>query len=296
MNRPSILIADNRSEFAGQARQYLERNGYSVVETATVESARETLQSGTADLAVIDVRMSNDDDPDDWSGIEVARDTAPEIPKIVLTAYPTVRAVREALSPALRKVPPAVDFLSKQQGLPALLAAVRGALDPDAVCRRGRLLAAMDSPNTLALSEAPARFGSEESINRVRRLLESDRSELSVPREAARKRAHQLNHYANIAAWIAIALIVVALCLLAMGRLTGSVASLLATLAISAVKQLFDGRAREAQRSADQGAERVARLNWIHEMIEITTQMDPKSRERSLERILEFMLTGSRNL
>jgi len=118
----------------------------------------------------------NDEDPEDWSGLEIARDTAPDVPKIVLTAYPGVRAVREALSPALRDVPPAVDFLSKTQGLPALLAGIRLALDPGSAASRKRLLATMESPNVLELSEATERLGVDDSIRRIRALLEADRS------------------------------------------------------------------------------------------------------------------------
>src|ERR1700677_3404259 len=141
MERQCILVADNHAGFVGQVRQYLERNGFLTFGAETPKAAREALRTHRVDLAILDLRMVNDEDPDDWSGIEIARDIAPMVPKIVLTAYPCVRAVREALSPALRDVPAAVDFLSKKQGLPMLLEAVRVALDPGASESRKRLLA-----------------------------------------------------------------------------------------------------------------------------------------------------------
>jgi hypothetical protein len=240
--------------------------------------------------------MVNDEDPDDWSGIEIARDTAPDVPKIVLTAYPGVRAVREALSPALRDVPPAVAFLSKKQGLPSVLEAIRVALDPGIAASRMRLLAAMESPNVLALSEATERLGVDDSMERIRSLLEVERADLSVSREAAERRASQQSLYVNIAAWIAVGLIVVALVLLARGEMAGTTASLAATLAVSAVKRLFEGRAREAQKAAQDGLRRVVRLNWVHQMIEIAGQLDGPRRGNGLERILDFMLSDGKDL
>ncbi len=295
MNRPKILVADNKVAFLNQIRQYLERNGYSTTGADNPQAARDALKNRKFDAAVLDMRMVNEEDPEDWTGLEIACDTAPDVPKIILTAYPSVRAVREALSPALREVPAAVNFLSKKEGFPAVAEAIDVAIDPIAVSSRKRLLASLEARNVFALSEAADRFGGDELVKRIRELLEADRLELARVTQTAEERAKRLNLYVDLSAWMAIGLIVVALLLMLKGRLAATTASLLATLSVSAVKKLFEGRAREAQKVAQHGFQRVVRLNWVHQMIEVAAQLNPSKCESWLERILEFMLSDGKD-
>ena len=87
MKRPCILVADNLEEYVGQVRQYLERHGYSTSGTSTAEETRAVFRKDPVDLALIDVRMVEEGDKNDRSGLEIASNCAPEVPKIILTAY-----------------------------------------------------------------------------------------------------------------------------------------------------------------------------------------------------------------
>jgi CheY-like chemotaxis protein len=123
-----ILIADNSQDFLHIRSQFLEREGFTVLKAQCPEETRAVLERGRVELAIIDIRLINDDDERDFSGLNLAKRLAPDVPKIILTRYPTPEAVREALAPQLKGLPAAVDFVAKQEGPQALLTAVRRAL------------------------------------------------------------------------------------------------------------------------------------------------------------------------
>jgi predicted nucleotide-binding protein len=123
-----ILFADNDFDFLKTWCEYLEREGYHVVPASTATETRNLLLQGRVDLAILDIRLERDQDEKDKSGLNLAREVALSVPKIILTGYPTVQAVREALGPALNELPVAVDFIDKNDGPKALTDAVRKAL------------------------------------------------------------------------------------------------------------------------------------------------------------------------
>lgn len=123
-----ILFADNDPDFLKTWRECLEREGYHVIPALTPKDTREFLLQGRIDLAILDIRLNKDDDEKDTSGLILAREVALSVPKIILTSFPTVQAVREALEPALNGLPVAVDFIDKNDGPKALIDAVRKAL------------------------------------------------------------------------------------------------------------------------------------------------------------------------
>jgi CheY-like chemotaxis protein len=121
MTPHTILVADNIKDFRITVVDYLKRKGYKVVEAETIGEAKDILTKGEVDAAVMDIRMINEDDPADISGLTLASEVAPQIPKIILTAYPRPDLVRAAFRQVDGKLPVAVDFFDKGEGLPALL-------------------------------------------------------------------------------------------------------------------------------------------------------------------------------
>jgi hypothetical protein len=85
------------------------------------------------DLAIIDIRLQDDRDDKDTSGLRLAHAfmSGHAAPKIIITSYATVDVVREALQPNGSGVRPAVRFVTKQEGLDQLLTAVQQALQVD---------------------------------------------------------------------------------------------------------------------------------------------------------------------
>lgn len=123
-----ILFADNDEFFLKNRQPFLEQENFEVLTATNPEEAQEKLRKERVDLAILDVRMRNDNDEKDLSGFSVAKHMPPGIPKIMLTGFPTVDGVREALKPILQSSPLAVDFVTKAEGPDALLHAVLAAL------------------------------------------------------------------------------------------------------------------------------------------------------------------------
>jgi CheY-like chemotaxis protein len=125
MAKTTVLFADNDLDFLEIRKEFLEQAGYQVIPAADPTEARRILEQGWIDLAVIDIRLMYDDDEKDVSGLTLVREpTYRAVPKIILTGFPTYHAVREALGPTVDGLPPAVDFLAKQEGPEALINAV----------------------------------------------------------------------------------------------------------------------------------------------------------------------------
>jgi DNA-binding response OmpR family regulator len=130
MIKATILFADNDPDFLQTRGEFLEQEDYRVIPAADPTEARRLLEQGRIDLAILDIRLQNDDDEKDTSGLTLAK--APLyrlVPKIILTNFPTYQAVREALGPALDGLPPAVAFLGKREGPEAMIRAVEQAIE-----------------------------------------------------------------------------------------------------------------------------------------------------------------------
>lgn len=125
----TILFADNNADFIKTRSEFLIQDGHIIISASNPAEARRQLAKGGVDLAILDIRMVSEDDDRDVSGLTLAKETNHSaIPKIILTDFPTVHAVREALGPAFDGLPPAVDFIAKAEGPNALVDAIRNAL------------------------------------------------------------------------------------------------------------------------------------------------------------------------
>jgi predicted nucleotide-binding protein len=88
-----ILLADDNPLFRGGTDLLLREDGYRVIPAATAEAAREQLRTGQVDLAVLDLNMVQTDDHD-ISGLLIALDEAPDVPKILITGHRDMRLDR----------------------------------------------------------------------------------------------------------------------------------------------------------------------------------------------------------
>ena len=131
MPRATILFADDNSEFRETHTELLVGEGYKIIPAATPEEARGILDQGQVDLAILDLRLVDDRDDRDISGLIIARETARSIPKIILTMHDTYEVVRETLTLDLQDPSSVVRFVSKKEGTKALLAAIRSILRSD---------------------------------------------------------------------------------------------------------------------------------------------------------------------
>jgi DNA-binding NtrC family response regulator len=88
-DKATILFADNHTHFLNTRKEFLERAGYRVITADNLEAARRILEGGQIDLAILDIRLVDDDDEKDTSGLTLARETNRFVPKIILTRFPT---------------------------------------------------------------------------------------------------------------------------------------------------------------------------------------------------------------
>ena len=134
MTERKILLADNDPNFLLITRDFLESKGYHVLTAANPSAARNTLLTHKPDLAIVDLRLIDNNDELDKSGLRLAKEMmwASEVPHIILTGFTSpVEHVRDALKRNPEGKAPAVNFVLKREGLPALLEAVLEALRID---------------------------------------------------------------------------------------------------------------------------------------------------------------------
>jgi DNA-binding NtrC family response regulator len=123
-----MLLADNDVPHLHVMREFFEAEGFAVETAVSPEEALAAITRTRFGVAVVDLRLEENRDPRDLSGLRVARLNPSGTPVIILTDFPNIEAVRGALGANDCALPPAVDFISKQEGLGALLAAVNRVL------------------------------------------------------------------------------------------------------------------------------------------------------------------------
>lgn len=124
----TLLVADNDAEALATVEEYLTSLGFKVLTATSPGEAKKIFDTHLVHLAVFDMRMVDDKDEKDRSGLRLARETSSSIPKLILTKYPTHEDVRDAMKLDSRALPPAVDFLDKQDGLEKLGEAINQAI------------------------------------------------------------------------------------------------------------------------------------------------------------------------
>lgn len=97
MSKGTILFVDNNLDFLVTRSEHLTQNGYRVHCASRFSQALALFQKESVDLGVFDLRLQNDFDPSDLSGVQLAKIVSPYIPSIILTVPPNVSKVRLAL-------------------------------------------------------------------------------------------------------------------------------------------------------------------------------------------------------
>ena len=100
MSTFKILLVDNRPSHIESYSQSLTFLGYEVVTACSEADALEQLRQHFIHLAIVDVRLSEDEDENDKLGLELCKKIDPLVPRIVLTGYVgDWTTIRDALAP-----------------------------------------------------------------------------------------------------------------------------------------------------------------------------------------------------
>jgi DNA-binding response OmpR family regulator len=151
-----ILVVDDEAGVRFFLEQLLERDGHQVVAVESGEAALERIATQEFDLVLVDLRLQGIGGMD---VLAVVRDTAPDTPVIVLTAYASLESAMEALRQG------AHDYLFKPSQVVEVRESVRTALlKRQAALQQRRLLtqltqhltSAPEKPTTTAVTPSPA--------------------------------------------------------------------------------------------------------------------------------------------
>ncbi len=123
--KKKILLMDNAGDFLDTQSRLLEKAGYQVLRAGNLQEAKDLLLNRHVHLGILDIRMLNDDDPRDITGLLLAqKEEYSLLPKIILTGHPKIDSVREALRSIAGGPSPAVDYVDKADGPKPLDAAI----------------------------------------------------------------------------------------------------------------------------------------------------------------------------
>jgi CheY-like chemotaxis protein len=122
-----VLVVDNNPKVLASVRDFLKANGYLVHTADSPRQALKIAQEEIVHLCIIDVRLIDDYDETDVSGLDLAAVIDPDIPKIILTAYGDTGLIIRSLSPDKRGIALAMDFVLKKFGPYRLLEAAEKA-------------------------------------------------------------------------------------------------------------------------------------------------------------------------
>lgn len=125
-----ILFVENEPVKIGSIVRVLRSKRYDVEVITDLDLAREALTEQWWHLAVVDIRLVDEHNDKDFSGLDlVTRETDPVIPKLILTAYPSVEAAVGALRHYPRELPPAIDFVAKLDPLDEIVSKIVTAVE-----------------------------------------------------------------------------------------------------------------------------------------------------------------------
>lgn len=275
MSKDRILFADNDQRFVKVRKEFLERQGYRVLEANSPTAARDILERKMVDLAILDIRMMDDDDEKDLSGLTLAKDTAREIPKLILTGFPTWEAVREALGPDWNGMPPAAEFISKQEGAEAMLKAVELILGRPQL--RENLLQTFEVVTLMALPERMADLGPEEAGSRLQRSFEATSRELTQYREQENRRAAQYHSWGLFMAVLGMLLILAGAILILVGYAAPSPFPILVSAISEAISLLFFSREERAYKRVNTYFTQLNELNKLGNLLIICDSLQSAS-------------------
>ncbi len=117
MSQGRILVVDDLPDVCSTICGILEDAGYITFSASSREDALHRLDIERYHLAVLDIRLDESDE-DDQEGLALMRDIAEKYPSmaiIILTGYPTMERIREALQPDRDDMALAFGFLTKPE-------------------------------------------------------------------------------------------------------------------------------------------------------------------------------------
>jgi CheY-like chemotaxis protein len=291
MSQEQILLVDNEPEHLEPLQEFFEGEGYRVLLATDPTEARRIMENEPVNLAVIDLRLINNEDEKDISGLTLAKQVKSDIPKIIWTAFPTVQAVREALGPRIDGLPPVVAFIPKEEGVESLLAAVRLALMQINPRVENKMLKAFGVGAPVALHHRIQEVGPSEAGRRFSQSFQDASDELTEHRERESRHASQLHVAGLIASAVGILLIFVAGALFLKGSVGAAVFSSLASVVANVVRVLFSIREDAAHKRISASYEELGDVNRLGNLLAVCEALEsPAERDAYRKKIIDHII------
>lgn len=124
----AILVAENNTGHLDHLSSIVKSSGFSVLRATNPEQAKAILGSQRADVAVLDLRLEDDTDEHDITGLEVARKTDDMIPKIIVSKFANKSDLADALKINIKGSPAIVEFVEMKKVATDLIPAIENAV------------------------------------------------------------------------------------------------------------------------------------------------------------------------
>lgn len=123
-----ILVADNDPTWLHNLSDIIQNAGYDVIPAKNYKEAMAIIGNHDAELAVVDLRLEEDEDKSDISGLHVAEDTDRTVPKIIVSGFSNIKDAAEHLKLDLEGFPTILDFVEKTQVSRRLIPSIQRAI------------------------------------------------------------------------------------------------------------------------------------------------------------------------
>jgi CheY-like chemotaxis protein len=255
----TILLADNDPMTREKWGKSLELEGYTVQLASTPLETRKKLESRKIDLAVLDIRLVDDDDPGDKSGVNIAADrTFLHIPKIMLSGYKLdYQAQRSVWEPVGGEPPAVLTFVDKDEGPAVLVDRIRHAF---------------------------------EIWPRLTMLTSKVEQQVKADHETIRSQAGWIMIISTVISLLGFAIILMGISLAWKGSLAIGILGASAGLITEAVGYLFFKRLDLANRRMDVYHQELLQTYWLEFLLSITERLPAERENASIERAVQAAL------
>ena len=120
MSKRKILVADNNPGHLAGIAKLLKSKDYTVHIANSPVEARKILEGGKIDLAILDIRLLNDEDEEDISGLELAKEFVLALPIIIMSRFPSSELISDVFN-THRDTPVATAFWNIDLGTDELV-------------------------------------------------------------------------------------------------------------------------------------------------------------------------------
>jgi DNA-binding response OmpR family regulator len=290
MKAKIILLADNLQDFLEARREFLEQAGYTVITADNPADTRKILERGKVDLAILDIRLVDDNDERDTSGLELAREFGQHVPIIILTGYPTWNAVKVALGRDLNGLSSAVDFLSKEEDPDLMVRSVNMTIEHPRLKRN--ILQEFKVEASQALYDDLRRKEIAETTDKFQKSLDRTECELQQRRKEI---SQQSESHQNVAKWmglVGMGVLVVGAFLVFFKMVPVAVFSGVIGVVSELISVLFIARANQASRQVEKIYLELQEIYKASHLILICDTIEAKSKREKAKMLIIEKLTG----